>query len=96
MRRESKSVWKSDEDLANPIMTFPIKKRKLFIDGKHEIYKHKRWIKNSWLDLLEKEIQTAGSNARNVGMKTNNGRLFEMRNYNMANKNLNGSLFEMT
>jgi len=52
---ERESVWKSDEDFANPIVTFPIKKRintKLFIDGKHELYIHKRQIKNSWWDLL--------------------------------------------
>jgi len=43
-------MWKSDEDLPNPIVTFPIKKRintELFIDGKHELYVNKRQIKNS-------------------------------------------------
>jgi len=41
----------------NLIMTFPIKKRittELFIDGKNELYIHKRWIMSSWLDLLER------------------------------------------
>jgi len=41
---------KSDEDLANPIMSFPIKKRintELFIDGKYELYVNKGQIKNS-------------------------------------------------
>jgi len=41
VRRESESVWKSDEGLANPIVTFPIKKKintGLFINGKHKIY----------------------------------------------------------
>jgi len=45
------------EDLANPMMTFPIKKRintDLFIDGKHELYIHKRLIKNSRSDLFER------------------------------------------
>jgi len=43
------------EILANPKVTFPIKKRintELFIDGKHELYIHKRWIKNP--DLLKR------------------------------------------
>jgi len=43
--------------LANPIMTFPIKKRinsELFIDGKYELYIQKGQIKNSQLDLLER------------------------------------------
>jgi len=39
-------VWKSGEDLANPIMTCT----ELFIDGKHELY----MLKNSWSDLLER------------------------------------------
>jgi len=50
------------EDLANPIMTFPIKKRictELFIDGKHEQFIHKRWIRNSWSDLLERVVTTS-------------------------------------
>jgi len=32
----------------------------------------------------------------NVGMKINNGGLFEKNNYNVVNKNINGTLFEMT
>jgi len=43
---------------ANPIMTFPIVKRintELFIDGKHELYIHKRRMKNSWSNLLERD-----------------------------------------
>jgi len=37
-------VWKSVEDLKNPISDLPIKKRintELFIDGKHKLYIHK-------------------------------------------------------
>jgi len=47
---KSVKIWQ------NPIMTFPIKKRintELFIDEKHELYKHKRRIKKSLLGLLE-------------------------------------------
>jgi len=61
VRIESKGVWKSGEDLANPIVTFPIKKRintELFIDWKHELYIHKRRIKNSVLDLLERDTSS--------------------------------------
>jgi len=59
------------EDLANPITTFPIKKRinnDLFIDGKHELYIHKRRIKNSWSDLLERVVTTSVQMS-NMGMK---------------------------
>jgi len=39
-------------------MAFPIKKgvnTELFIDGKYELQIHKRQIKNSWSDLLERD-----------------------------------------
>jgi len=56
MWRESESVSKSAEDLNNPI-----KKRintELFINGKYELYIHKRQIKNSWSDLLDRDTNS--------------------------------------
>jgi len=64
---KSMKIWQ------NPVVTFPIKKRintELFIDGKHELYIHKRRIKNSWLDLLERVIVETSVQMSNVGMKT--------------------------
>jgi len=61
VRIESESVWKSDKDLVNPIVTCLIKKRintELFIGEKHELYKHKMRIKNSWSDLSERDTNS--------------------------------------
>jgi len=47
--------------LANPIMTFPIKKiinTELFIDRKYELYMHKGWVKNG--PLRERYRKLAG------------------------------------
>jgi len=60
-------VQKSDEDLVNPIMTFPIKERintALFIDGKYELYIHTKRIKG--VDQTsEREVEKTGSAAEN-------------------------------
>jgi len=72
------SEWKSGDALAIPIVAFPIKKRintELFIEGKCKLYIHKRRIKNSWSDLLEREHKQLARVPEHVGIKTNNGSL---------------------
>jgi len=63
---KSVKIWQT------PIATLPIKKRSntvLFIDGKRELYIHKRKIKNFYSDLLERVVATSVQMS-NVRMNT--------------------------
>jgi len=70
-------------------MTFPIKKR-INIDEKHETNQE------LLVGPLRERYKQLARTPEHVGMKTNNGSLFEMRNYNVVNEKFNGRLFEMT
>jgi len=85
---ESESVQKSDEDFGKPNNDLPNQEKNLFIDGKYELYVHKRPIKNAWLDLWERGYRKLAQMPEHLRMKTNNTSLFKMSNYGVANKNV--------
>jgi len=75
--------------LANPIMTFPIKKRintELFINGKYELYINKGKIKDSRSDLLERDTENWLRSQNTWEYKPITGAC--LSNYGVTNKNL--------